>query len=172
MPQSPGVTCAGWLGGWERCKRFGWTRQVVTLAKGCVGISTGSDRIQIDEFESELQVVKTAIEFQKMRNCFRCGREFRSDSCKRVCPDCAVPRGVKRPLNSALSLRERQVVHLVCKAKLNKEIAHELHLTEGTVKEYLNRIFRKSGASNRTELAVWAIRSRIAVVAEGPAPTP
>ena len=42
-------------------------------------------------------------------------------------------------------------------AKLNKEIAHELHLTEGTVKEYLNRIFRKLGMSNRTELAVWAL---------------
>jgi DNA-binding NarL/FixJ family response regulator len=32
-----------------------------------------------------------------------------------------------------------------------------LHLTEGTVKEYLNRIFRKMGATNRTELAVWAV---------------
>ena len=59
-----------------------------------------------------------------------------------------------------LSFRERQVVGLICKAKLNKEIAYELHLTEGTVKEYLNRIFRKVGASNRTELAVWAIRNQ------------
>jgi DNA-binding NarL/FixJ family response regulator len=49
------------------------------------------------------------------------------------------------------------VVHLVSQAKLNKEIAHELHLTEGTIKEYLNRIFRKLGTSNRTELAVWAL---------------
>jgi DNA-binding NarL/FixJ family response regulator len=49
------------------------------------------------------------------------------------------------------------VVHLVSQAKLNKEIAYELHLTEGTIKEYLNRIFRKLGISNRTELAVWAL---------------
>jgi two-component system nitrate/nitrite response regulator NarL len=49
------------------------------------------------------------------------------------------------------------VVTLVSQAKLNKEIAHELHLTEGTIKEYLNRIFRKLGMSNRTELAVWAL---------------
>jgi DNA-binding NarL/FixJ family response regulator len=59
-----------------------------------------------------------------------------------------------------LSFRERQVVNLVCQAKLNKEIAYELHLTEGTVKEYLNRIFRKLGATNRTELAIWAITNR------------
>jgi hypothetical protein len=49
------------------------------------------------------------------------------------------------------------VVQLVAQAKLNKEIAHELHLTEGTIKEYLNRIFRKLGTTNRTELAVWAL---------------
>jgi DNA-binding NarL/FixJ family response regulator len=49
-------------------------------------------------------------------------------------------------------------VYLVSEAKLNKEIAHALHLTEGTIKEYLNRIFRKLGISNRTELAVWALR--------------
>ena len=64
---------------------------------------------------------------------------------------------IKRPFNRTLSLREKQVVDLICKAKLNKEIAYELHLTCGTVKEYLNRIFRKVGATNRTELAVWAI---------------
>ena len=63
----------------------------------------------------------------------------------------------KKPLNPALSFREKQVVNLVCQAKLNKEIAYELHLTEGTIKEYLNRIFRKVGATNRTELAVWAL---------------
>jgi DNA-binding NarL/FixJ family response regulator len=56
-----------------------------------------------------------------------------------------------------LSFRERQVVKLVQQAKLNKEIAFELHLTEGTIKEYLNRIFRKLGVKNRTELAIWAL---------------
>ena len=99
----------------------------------------------------------TIIEFRQLRNCFRCGKEFRGESGKRVCPACAAPKDVKKPLNPTLSFRERQVVNLICKAKLNKEIAYELHLTEGTVKEYLNRIFRKVGATNRTELAVWAI---------------
>lgn len=45
----------------------------------------------------------------------------------------------------------------MAQAKLNKEIAYELHLTEGTVKEYLNRIFRKLEVTNRTALAVWAM---------------
>ncbi len=48
-------------------------------------------------------------------------------------------------------------MNLVAQGKPNKEIAHQLHLREGTIKEYLNRIFRKLGISNRTELAVWAV---------------
>jgi DNA-binding NarL/FixJ family response regulator len=56
-----------------------------------------------------------------------------------------------------LSFREKQIVDLVSQAKLNKEIAYELHLTEGTIKEYLNRVFRKLGVKNRTELAIWAL---------------
>ena len=46
---------------------------------------------------------------------------------------------------------------LISQAKLNKEIAYELHLSEGTIKEYLNKVYRKLGVKNRTELAVWAL---------------
>ena len=93
-----------------------------------------------------------------LRSCFRCGSDFRRDGGDRICPRCRIETtSRKKRLNPQLSFRERQVVRLVSQAKLNKEIAHELHLTEGTVKEYLNRIFRKLGTSNRTELAVWAL---------------
>lgn len=59
-----------------------------------------------------------------------------------------------------LSFREKQIVDLVRQAKANKEIAYELHLSEGTVKEYLNRIFRKVEVKSRTQLAVWALSPR------------
>jgi DNA-binding NarL/FixJ family response regulator len=48
---------------------------------------------------------------------------------------------------------------------MNKEIAHELHLSEGTVKEYLNRLFRKLDVTNRTELAIWALTKQQNVAA-------
>jgi DNA-binding NarL/FixJ family response regulator len=95
-----------------------------------------------------------------LRSCFRCGSNFSSDNGNRICPTCRAPKPTrKKPLNPKLSFREKQVVKLVTEAKLNKEIAHELHLSEGTIKEYLNRIFRKLGTSNRTELAVWALKN-------------
>ena len=69
-------------------------------------------------------------------------------------------QGPESQANPTLSFREKQVVNLVCKGKQNKQIAFELHLTEGTVKEYLNRIFRKVGSASRTELAIWAVCTR------------
>ncbi len=95
-----------------------------------------------------------------LRNCPRCGMDFRSDATERICPACRRPDGECRPIRPDLSLREKQVVDLVRQAKPNKEIAYRLHLSEGTVKEYLNRIFRKLGVSNRTELAIWALTHR------------
>jgi DNA-binding NarL/FixJ family response regulator len=59
------------------------------------------------------------------------------------------------PLLPRLSSREKQIVQLIQQAKSNKEIAYELSLTVGTVKEYIYHIFRKLGVTNRTELALW-----------------
>ncbi|HVO28751.1 MAG TPA: LuxR C-terminal-related transcriptional regulator [Candidatus Paceibacterota bacterium] len=57
----------------------------------------------------------------------------------------------------SLSPREIQIVRLIGQAKANKEIAYELRLTEGTIKEYLYHIFRKLGVTSRTELALAGI---------------
>jgi DNA-binding NarL/FixJ family response regulator len=59
-----------------------------------------------------------------------------------------------------LSHREQQLVDMVSEAKLNKEIAYELRLAEGTVRDYLSRLFRKVGVKNRTALALWARNHR------------
>lgn len=106
--------------------------------------------------------------FTTMRNCFRCGKEFESGNGNRICPACRRPkeqRNAEPHPNPSLTFREKQVIGLVCRAKLNKEIAFELHLTEGTIKEYLNQIFRKVGVSNRTELAVWAVTRPLSRIA-------
>jgi DNA-binding CsgD family transcriptional regulator len=94
------------------------------------------------------------------KTCYRCGGEFRTLS-GRVCPTCRKPRtrAGDPSVNRALTFREKQITKLVCEAKLNKEIAFELHLSEGTIKEYLNRIFRKLQVKNRTDLAIWAVRN-------------
>ena len=103
------------------------------------------------------------------RSCCWCGRDFFcvSGGGKRVCPSCRKPKVKVRPAPGAgplkLSARERQIVSLVAQATMNKEIAWQLHLTVGTIKEYLFRIFRKTGLTNRTALAVWEVKRMAAL---------
>jgi len=103
--------------------------------------------------EGTLKMEKT----MKFGTCFRCGDIFERELGNKLCSACRNGVTRSKALMPKLNFRETQVVGLVSQAKLNKEIAYELHLTEGTIKEYLHRIFRKLGTSNRTELAVWAL---------------
>jgi len=59
----------------------------------------------------------------------------------------------------ALTPRERQLVVLVSQGLKNKEIAYTLGVTEGTVKVYLCRLFEKTGASDRLELALFGLKN-------------
>jgi len=97
-------------------------------------------------------------ELRSSVNCERCGRYFVRYGQQRICQVCRKkPEPVpEASLPRPLSVRQKQVVELVRQAKTNREIAYELHLTESTIRAYLNRIFRKVGATNRTALATWA----------------
>ncbi len=58
-----------------------------------------------------------------------------------------------------LSPRERQLIGLLTQGLRNKEIAGRMNITEGTAKAYLSRLFEKTGAGDRLELAVYAIKN-------------
>jgi DNA-binding NarL/FixJ family response regulator len=60
-----------------------------------------------------------------------------------------------------LSAREVEVLQLVSAGKLNKEIAADLSLAEGTVKMHVGNILSKLGASDRTEAVTVALRRGI-----------
>lgn len=57
--------------------------------------------------------------------------------------------------SNTLTKREEGVVHLVAEGMTNREISHELDLSENTVRNYLFRIFNKLGTSTRLELALY-----------------
>jgi two-component system, NarL family, nitrate/nitrite response regulator NarL len=59
---------------------------------------------------------------------------------------------------SRLSKREWQILDCLLKGWANKQIARELGIVEGTVKVYLKCLSRRLKLSNRTQLAIWALR--------------
>ena len=69
-----------------------------------------------------------------------------------------------------LTNRESQLVMLLAQGLKNKEIAHALNISEGTVKVYLSRLFQKVGVKDRFELALYGLRNLQNLQAFGAAP--
>jgi DNA-binding NarL/FixJ family response regulator len=53
------------------------------------------------------------------------------------------------------------VLSLVADGRTNREIAQELHLGEGTVRNYVSNILGKLGVSNRAEAAAYATKHNL-----------
>ena len=54
-----------------------------------------------------------------------------------------------------ISMKECEIIELVAEGLSNKEIASELYLSEGTVRNYLSTVLEKLGLRDRTQLAVF-----------------
>jgi DNA-binding NarL/FixJ family response regulator len=61
-------------------------------------------------------------------------------------------------LTEKLTERETDVLRLIAKGFNNGEIANQLHLSEGTVRNHVSAILEKLGVSDRTQAAVIAIQ--------------
>lgn len=61
-----------------------------------------------------------------------------------------------------LSRQQRQIVEAIVAGYSNREIAHDLRLSERTVKYHLTRIFSKFGVSGRMALARYSLKNHVA----------
>jgi two-component system nitrate/nitrite response regulator NarL len=71
-----------------------------------------------------------------------------------------------------LTARELEITAAVTTGLSNKEIARKFSLSGDTVKHHLTRIFDKVGASNRLELALFAVHHRLLEVRSPDEPHP
>jgi two-component system, NarL family, nitrate/nitrite response regulator NarL len=70
------------------------------------------------------------------------------------------------PLDTAqavpqLSSREIAILERIVRGDSNKHVARFFNIAEPTVKAHVKAIFRKLGASNRTQAAMWAVNNRL-----------
>ena len=71
-------------------------------------------------------------------------------------PDAAADPRPPQPLVVPLSERELGVLRLLADGRTNREIAAELYLAEGTVKNHVTNVLAKLGARDRTQAALRA----------------
>lgn len=85
--------------------------------------------------------------YQVMRNRLEQSSETRSATAK------------KQESEVSFTDRERDILRLVAQGYDNKEIASELFLAEGTVRNQLSRLLEKLALKDRTQLAVYAVKN-------------
>jgi DNA-binding NarL/FixJ family response regulator len=65
------------------------------------------------------------------------------------------------PFDVELTPTEQKVIQLVARGMANREIAQDLSVSQRTVESHVSNMLGKTGLSNRTELARWAIEKRM-----------
>ena len=70
----------------------------------------------------------------------------------------ASPSAVGAP---RLTERELEVLRLVARGMANKEIAHDLFISENTVKNHVRNILEKLQLHSRMEAAMYAVRENL-----------
>jgi DNA-binding CsgD family transcriptional regulator len=66
----------------------------------------------------------------------------------------------------SLSAREREILALVYRGQLNREIARDLHISLDTVKKHVYNIFKKTGVRNRLQLFQLVIGDEFPILPE------
>ena len=61
-----------------------------------------------------------------------------------------------------LTKTEWKIINEIGRGSSNKEIAENLNLSEGTVRNYLSGILNKLEFRDRTQLAIWAVQNKVA----------
>jgi len=59
-----------------------------------------------------------------------------------------------------LTNQQGRILELICEGKLNKQIAFDLSIAEGTVKAHVTAIMRKLGVQRRTQAVLVAQEAR------------
>ncbi|QQO09787.1 response regulator transcription factor [Breznakiella homolactica] len=91
-----------------------------------------------------------------------------SDLAKERTPPKSVyaPQEDKVQIPSNISRTEMQIVTYIGQGLSNKEIAKELSLREGTVRNYISSILQKTDLRDRTQVAIYAIKNGLVEIDE------
>lgn len=114
-------------------------------------VSSGADGYILKEMDSE-QVINSIKAVAGGINVF-CGNVFQSIKKEN--------NAMRNPMNFDLTEREIDFLRLICDGCDNKEIAAQLYLAEGTVRNGISRLLEKLKLKDRTQLAVFAIKNNI-----------
>ncbi|MEC5423778.1 response regulator transcription factor [Virgibacillus sp. C22-A2] len=95
-------------------------------------------------------------------SCMKGGLTIHDEVAAKVMPRLLQRSNSEFSIDVSLSPRELAITKLIGEGQTNKEIATQLFLSIGTVKNHLTHILQKTGLRDRTHLAIYAVKPDIA----------
>ncbi|MFQ5854840.1 MAG: response regulator [Anaerolineae bacterium] len=120
-------------------------------------IKAGARAYLLKDADSDelLRAIRAVAEGQALLDPSIAGRMI--EEFKRLQDDTLLAEGL-----TPLTDREQDILRLVAQGYENQEIAHQLHLSEKTIRNRLSVIFEKLHVNNRTQAALYALRQGLA----------
>lgn len=114
------------------------------------GLNTGADVYMIKPFEPDELVAQIEASLKQA-----------SRMMQKQANSLEGELSIQVPFDVDLTPTETKVIQLVAKGMSNREIADDLSVSQRTVESHVSNMLGKTGLSNRTELARWAIEQRM-----------
>ncbi|WP_100407531.1 response regulator transcription factor [Bacillus solitudinis] len=118
--------------------------------------------IQALKYGANAFLLKTSdqnVLLNAVHSCLQGGLPIHEEVVAKVMP--RLLHKVEKKLEFPLSSRELDITKLIGEGKTNKEIADELFLSIGTVKNHITQILHKLELRDRTQLAIFAVKNDI-----------
>jgi len=136
--------------------RTNWIPVLFLSAKGqsqdkVKGLNTGADFYMVKPFEPDELIAQIESSLSQASRLIK--HQERGSENKLT---------IQVPFDVELTPTEIKVVQFVARGMANREIANELLVSQRTVESHVSNMLGKTGLSNRTELARWAIENRLA----------
>ncbi|ASN06662.1 response regulator transcription factor [Virgibacillus necropolis] len=99
---------------------------------------------------------------EAVHSCMKGGLTIHAEVAAKVMPR-LLQQTKSKAIDCKLTTRELAITKLIGEGMTNKEIAEELYLSIGTVKNHLTQILQKTALRDRTQLAIYAVKHDISL---------
>jgi DNA-binding NarL/FixJ family response regulator len=153
MPEMNGLEAA-------RIIRYRWPKSKVLMLTtfnddqyALEALKLGANGYMLKDAEPEALI-------RSIRSCLSGGLSLQDDVAAKVIPQ-LLKHNVETKVDASITPRELVIIRLIGVGRSNQEIANELGLSVGTVKNHVSLIMDKLELRDRTQLAIYAIRHNV-----------
>lgn len=153
MPEMNGLDAA-------RVIRSRWPQSKVLMLTTFNDYQYAMEALKIGANGYMLKDADSEALIRSIRSCLSGGLSLQEEVAAKVIPQLLKQTAVTS-VDASITPRELVIIRLVGEGRSNQEIANELALSLGTVKNHVSQIMDKLELRDRTQLAIYAIRHNV-----------